>query len=256
MKVKARRPGRAWVPAGMAAALVAAVGVWQFALPDAPTATTRTMATNIGEQYRAALSDGSLVELNTASKASVAMAPKRREVRLTSGEALFVVAKDPARPFVVRTEFGDVRAVGTAFKVRVGAGLEVLVSEGQVAIELHGVQRAKASAGERLLVSASGEIVRAARDPEQIKRALAWREGKIAFAGETLAQAAQEFNRYNRLRIEIRDPQVRAMRFGGYFRATDPEGFGNALEHALPVDAERLNDRVVLTMRQDRSAPE
>jgi len=240
---------RWWVPAAAAAAVAAAFGVWQVAAPDAPAGETRQMATRIGEQYRAALTDGSTVELNTASAVAVAMAPKIREIRLGKGEALFEVAKDPERPFVVKTALGDVRAIGTVFTVRVDRGLEVLVSEGTVAIERNGEQIARVTAGERYALNAVGDAARAPRDPDEIKRSLAWRNGRIAFAGETLAQAAREFNRYNAVKIEIGDPAVGTMRFGGYFRATDPEGFGASIERSLPVEAERTGDVITLSAK-------
>ncbi len=240
---------RWWVPVAAAAAFAAAFGVWQIAISDAPAGETRQMATRVGEQYRAALTDGSTVELNTASMVAVAMAPKLREIRLGKGEALFEVAKDPERPFVVKTELGDVRAVGTVFTVRVDRGLEVLVSEGTVVIERNGEQIARVTAGERYALNAVGDAARAPRDPDEIKRSLAWRDGRIAFAGETLAQAAREFNRYNAVKIEIADPAVGTMRFGGYFRATDPEGFGASIERSLPVEAKRRGDVIVLSAK-------
>jgi len=162
---------------------------------------------------------------------------------------VFEVAKDPERPFIVRTALGDVRAVGTVFSVRVDNGLQVVVSEGTVAIEREGREVARVTAGEKYSVGSGGDVLRAARDPDEIKRSLVWREGKVAFAGETLAQAAAEFNRYNAVQIEIADPTVGAMRFGGYFRATDPEGFAAALEGSLPVETERRGQVIVLTKR-------
>lgn len=250
MAIEPPRARRWWIPmAAMAATMAAAFGIWQTTAPDAPAGETRHMATRIGEQYRAALADGSTVELNTASAAAVAMAPKLREIRLGKGEALFEVAKDPERPFIVRTALGDVRAIGTVFTVRVDRGLEVLVSEGTVAIERDGEQIARVTAGERYALNAVGDAARAPRDPDEIKRALAWRDGRIAFAGETLAQAAREFNRYNRVQIEIADPAVGTMRFGGYFRATDPEGFGTSIERSLAVTATRRGDTITLSPR-------
>jgi transmembrane sensor len=53
-----------------------------------------------------------------------------------SGEAHFFVEKDPQRPFVVNAAGIDVRAVGTAFNVRIDpAAVEVLVTEGRVRVD-------------------------------------------------------------------------------------------------------------------------
>lgn len=236
-------------PVAVAAALLLGLAlVWQLGLFAPAQTERRVLATRLGEQYRAQLVDGSTVELNTASRASVELRPDTREVRLSSGEALFEVAKDKARPFVVRTALGDVRAVGTMFSVRVDDGLDVTVSEGVVSIERDGAVVARIAAGERFALSGSGDAVRAARPPEEIQRAFAWREGKLAFAGETLAEAAAAFNRYNAVRIDVVG-KARAMRFGGYYRASDPEGFVEALAESLPIEMRREGTTLIVTAR-------
>ena len=245
---------RSWAPLAAAASLllvVAATWLVAFGGPGGGAAAeTRTLATQLGEQYRSTLPDGSRVELNTATRLAIAFAPDARDVRLESGEAMFEVAHDAARPFTVRTPAGDVRAVGTAFSVRLDDGLEVLVAEGRVEVLQGDRVVARVAAGERYALRASGDAVRASHSPDEIERELAWREGNIAFAGETLGQAASELNRYNRIKIEIADPRVGAMRFGGYFRATDPERFVTALQGSLPVEAEREGETIRLRARE------
>lgn len=244
---------RRWLPAAIAASIALSLGAaWQVGLL-APTwqaeSQSRQLSTRLGEQYRARLVDGSTVELNTDTRLAVAIVPRVRKVELTTGEAAFEVARDPVRPFVVSTPLGDVRAIGTVFSVNLERGLEVVVAEGIVAVEKGGREIARVSAGERYRLTSTGEAARKGEAPDAINRALAWREGKVAFAGETLAEAAAQFNRYNRIRIQIADPAVATMRFGGYFRATDPEGFARALEGALPVEATREGDVIRLAMR-------
>ena len=79
------------------------------------------------------LDDGSVAELNRGAEIEVNYTVAERRVVLRRGEALFTVAKNPARPFVVRAGGVDVRAVGTAFNVKLaGPNLEVLVTEGTV----------------------------------------------------------------------------------------------------------------------------
>lgn len=219
---------------------------WSPVAPD----QTRMLATQIGEQYRAALPDGSRVELNTGSRVAMTFSRAARDLRLDAGEALFAVAHDPARPFTVRTRLGDVRAVGTVFSVRTDRGLDVMVEEGRVEVLREGQVVARIAAGERYMLSAAGEARRASQSAEEMSRALAWRDGSIAFAGETLAQASAELNRYNRVRIVVGDPRAAAYRLGGYFRATDPDAFVAALEQSLPVDAHRSGDVITLSSRE------
>src|SRR3546814_15029131 len=102
-------------------------------------------ATATGEILRVPLRDGSAVTLNSNSEIDVDFDEGIRHVRLLRGEALFDVAKDSSRPFVVEADSTRVTAVGTSFTVhRVsGRDVRVLVREGVVelaATPLHGRQ--------------------------------------------------------------------------------------------------------------------
>ena len=79
---------------------------------------SRTYSTGIGEQRTIQLVDGSTVELNARSRVKVRLTEHRRDVALIEGQALFRVAKDKQRPFVVRAGDAPVRAVGTEFEDR------------------------------------------------------------------------------------------------------------------------------------------
>jgi transmembrane sensor len=95
--------------------------------------TARSYSTGIGEQRTIQLMDGSTVELNARSKVEVRLTERRRDVALIEGQALFHVAKDKLRPFVVRAGEAEVRAVGTEFDVyKKQAETVVTVVEGRV----------------------------------------------------------------------------------------------------------------------------
>jgi transmembrane sensor len=246
----AARPGRQpwrYAAAGIAAAI--ALAIWPTALVVSDYLDTQRFSTDVGQQYRAALADGSLVELNTATDVAIDLEAERRDVRLRKGEAVFEVAKDASRPFVVKTDLADVRAVGTVFSVRAEDALQVAVSEGVVAVERDGEILAYVAAGETFGLSRSGEVRRAEGQAARIEREMAWRQGKVAFAGETLAQAVVELNRYNRRQVKIADSAVGALHIGGYFRATDPEGFAAAVEDSFPVVAEVTDEVIILRAR-------
>src|SRR6185369_14152926 len=92
-------------------------------------------ATAVGEQRNVPLADGSILAINTASQVQVvSLGRDSRELRLVRGEAHFMVAHDPTRPFRVSAAGHVVQAIGTAFDVQLldGGGLEVIVSEGHV----------------------------------------------------------------------------------------------------------------------------
>jgi transmembrane sensor len=127
-----RFPG--WWPRGLAVAATiviavgASVGWWLHGQRG-------TYATDIGEQRSLSLEDGSTINLNARSKVRVRFGSERRAVELLEGQALFKVAKDAARPFVVEVDGTRVRAVGTQFDVsRRRRGTVVTVLEGSVAV--------------------------------------------------------------------------------------------------------------------------
>ncbi|RZI59604.1 MAG: DUF4880 domain-containing protein [Rubrivivax sp.] len=145
-----RRRKWAWGGVGLAgAALGLAVGAALLAGRGAPS-----YSTGIGEQRSVLLADGSRVTLNTNTRVEVDLTPERRTVRVEGGEALFEVAKDARRPFVVRALDSEVVALGTAFAVRLGEpatqgnALAVTLIEGRVSVRAaSGTGGARAGAG-------------------------------------------------------------------------------------------------------------
>jgi transmembrane sensor len=207
----------------------------------------------IGEVRRIALEDGSTMLLNTTTAVTVLFSKRQRDIRLIRGEALFEVAHDKARPFLVRANDIAVRAVGTAFAVRLEAAqVDVMVTEGAVEVAdsaaahgWSGPSAPPASHPEAKRVAANERIVIAsARAPEirpislaETERQLAWREGMVSFDGESLQTAVAEINRHNRRQIVIDDPTLGAKPVVGIFRATDLDGFSAAAAAALKARA-------------------
>jgi len=205
--------------------------------------------TEIGEIRHVRLPDGSVADLNTQSSVRVTMAKSLRRVRLAEGEAWFHVEPDPSRPFVVESGLVRVRAVGTAFSVRrIERGAEVLVSEGVVEAWVSGAEIAavRLAAGDKAIVQERAPIHSEAAEPAEIDRKLAWRTGKIDLAGETLGEAAAEFNRYNQREMIVRQQNLLSKRFYGVFRTDDPEAFAKAVHSSLNVPVEITKDSIVI----------
>ncbi|MBL8264966.1 MAG: FecR domain-containing protein [Steroidobacter sp.] len=81
------------------------------------------------------MEDGSQLTLGGASTVLADLSETKRTVQLTSGEALFDVAHDPSRPFVVIAGDARITAIGTAFSVRhTGSRIHVAVASGIVAV--------------------------------------------------------------------------------------------------------------------------
>jgi transmembrane sensor len=186
--------------------------------------------TLLGEVRNIPLADGSVTAINTETEVGVALTPQLRRLVVAKGEAWFQVAKDPSRPFVVEAGDARVEALGTAFSVRRrDDGAEVLVTDGAVEVWTVGAEdrRIRLDAGSKAFLT-QGQPPQAVKAETQIANALAWRSGQIALYGETLADAAAEFNRYNARKIVIADPELASEKVVGQFGAYDPEGFARA----------------------------
>jgi len=189
-------------------------------------------ATNIGETKEIALSDGSLVTLNTNTRITVRYTKALRQIMLLQGEALFDVAKNTRRPFIVLAHDTQVRAVGTSFTVKLSPQqvVQVLVREGVIEIRRPDVPEAppvRLAANNMALLP-----VKAPMPTLQVSRNLAWRQGRIDFDNETLADAAREFGRYSDIQIRMA-PGLEGQTVTGLFVSTDPVGFARAAALSL-----------------------
>ncbi|HEY0943001.1 MAG TPA: FecR domain-containing protein [Steroidobacter sp.] len=190
-------------------------------------------STDRGETRRLLLDDGSAVALNTQSVLQVKFDDDERHIVLRRGEASFQVAHDEQRPFVVRAGDVFVRAVGTAFNVRMKPeGVEVTVTEGVVEV----TRAADADKGAIHRVHHNEEVIAQAAQPieveplsdEVIAQRLAWREGRLVFDGERLAAAIAEVNRYSSVTVVIDDAELAQKAFVGNFKIGDARGFAHA----------------------------
>jgi len=257
-------------------AAAAAIALGFFFLSARPKAIEADFAcheaTNVGGLRWMELPDGSSIRLNTDTAVEVRYGAAERRVYLLRGEAGFTVAKDTARPFVVHARGVRVRAVGTAFDVRLRPEtFEVLVTEGKVRVAsargdslLPVVAPADEppvlTAGHRLVVNlqtavdaaapiavvGSGRVVNVL--PEEIHRDLAWQERKLEFDSTRLDEIVAEFNRYSRHKLVIADPRLASRRFGGSFSSENADALVRLLERQFGVKAERRADETILRL--------
>jgi transmembrane sensor len=217
-----RRPALRWA-AGLAASVIVAAGLGWWLTPSRP----EQFQTMVGEQRSVMLADGSRVTLNTASKIEVRLQADHRVVQLLQGEALFEVAHDAQRPFDVHAGNVVVRAVGTQFDIdRRAARTAVTVVEGHVAMiaaDSHTGNFPVLSAGDRVVVDSAGPG--ALEHNVNLAEATAWTQHQLVFHHRPLGEVADEFNRYNVGRIEIRSPSLREQEVTGTFRSNDVASF-------------------------------
>ena len=241
-------------PAAGLAALAVATAWWVIA-----TRAVETYRTEVGGLFRIVLKDGSAVTLNTDTELRVHFSEARRGVELLRGEAQFTVTHDVSRPFEVSAGGRLVRAVGTAFDVRLdhGEALEVIVTEGRVAFVdapspaagPGGTPTAATiSAGESAIADGGKVTVRRVSTTET-SRHLAWQVGELSFQGETLSEAVAEFNRYNRRKLRVEDPSIGSLQIGGNFQALDVDSFVAALGRSFGITAQSADDGTLVLER-------
>ena len=210
-------------------------------------------ATAVGGLQVVHLGDGSEVTLNTNTHLRVEMGSRARRIELDSGEAYFVVAEDPSRPFVVTVADHQVMAVGTQFAARrTLSGAQVLVTQGRVELRLSG-----AGAAEGPVTLEAGTLARTFKADvmvERITRAeaellLSWRSGFVVFHETSLTDAVAEINRYLPRQLVLEDPSVGSIKLSGKFRTDNVDAFLSLLQRGFPVTVEESPDRIVLKRR-------
>jgi transmembrane sensor len=255
-----RRPKSRALAAGLAA-LATAAAAW-FGMQAWNPASR--FETPVGAIASLPIEDGSTITLNTDSKVEVVISETERRIELQQGEAFFEVAKDPARPFVVSAGSKRVIAVGTSFSVRRGIhpgseDIQVVVTEGAVRIESATGGGGQKLAERRLTAghiarTAGAELVIERRKPGDAQEELSWRSGVLVFRDATLGDAAAEFNRYNKRKIVIEDPEAAALTIAGSFRTTNVDSFVEVIGKGYPVRiVPRNGDFLLIAERRKNS---
>jgi transmembrane sensor len=185
-----------------------------------------------GEQRRLALDDGTSVLLDSSTALDIRYTPGERAIYLRSGQALFHVAHDASRPFIVHDGTVTATALGTVYAVRhEDSGPQVTVREGRVAV-------ANESGGQITLVA--GQQVRHSRDlmsPTTVdtEESLAWERGVLVFKLAPLADVVAEINRHRRGFILIANPGLRDIQVSGVFRLDELDGAIGTLSSVFPI---------------------
>lgn len=223
--------------------------------------------TELGKQSRTTLKDGSTMTLNTETRARVRFDDNERAIYLEQGEAFFEVAKNTQRPFIVYAGNGRVRAVGTAFSVRVrDQDVDVAVTQGIVEVaadnntrtaklinsspvhqRLHTITlKARGVANYSQSIEAHTYI-----ELEKIEHKLAWTNGKWIFEGDELADVIAEANRYTSRKIEITDPAIARMKIGGYFNVGEVDSLLATLEQGFGIKITHVSGDLIQLSAQD-----
>ncbi len=211
----------------------------------------KTYSTGIGVRETIALPDGSQIELNTDTSVRLAEDGLHRHVTLDRGEAFFQVKHDAAHPFVVVAGNQRVIDLGTKFAVRDNVGhVEVALVEGRARIEslIGAALRQSATLAPGDVAIADGTSLKVTARPQRaLADELGWRRGVLIFRRTSLAEAAEQFNRYNTHRLIVADDAVAKLQIGGTFQATNPELFVRVARDILGLRIEHHGSETVIS---------
>lgn len=214
-------------------------GTWRgIPMPRLVQGWSADYSTSTAETREAILADGTHLWLAAISAVDADFGPDQRLLRLRFGEVLVDTARDAAqRPFLVDTEQGRLRALGTRFAVRqLGAATRLNVYSGAVEIRTaDSGERRVLEAGQRVDFTrlAIGEVSAAQTAGES------WVRHVLTAENMPLGQLIEELGRYRHGYLGC-DPAVAQLPVMGAFPLDDSDQALRLLAAALPVKVQRL----------------
>lgn len=189
------------------------------------------LSTGTGERRDFALQDGSALTLNARSRVVPLFDSTQRLLALRSGELLVDVAKDPSRPFVVETEHGRIRALGTKFLVQHNDDSTRLVMlHSQVEVVTASGARQVVEAGESLLFNDRGILSLQRSNGHES----AWTQGLLEVRDRPLSEVIDSLRRYRRGIVHV-SAEVADLRLSGLYPLDDSDRTLQLLERSLPI---------------------
>ncbi len=251
LRVEARRGGtrRAWLGAGAAvAAGLAMVVIGAGGFHTGGGAGGQVYRTAPGETRTVTLADGSHIRLNAASQITVRFSRGVRQVQMADAEAVFDVAHDASRPFLISVGDRQVRVVGTQFNLRHRDGRVALtVRRGVVE-----VRPADALQAEPTRVTVGQQLTHDEGKPVQAltladgDAAFAWTNGQLIYRDRPLSEVAGDLSRRFATPVRAADPETAAMRFTGVLVTDREADVLRRLGAFAPIRVERAGGAVIL----------
>lgn len=208
---------------GLGAGWLHGQGLWPHLAAD--------LHTGVAQRRPFTLVDGSRVLLNAGSRVDLDFKAQQRTLILHEGALNIEVAADPVRPLVVRTRFGEARALGTQFSVALDQrGAQVWVQSSRVQVSVLHAAPLELRTGQGAWLD--GHSVRRL-DPSQA-RAAAWEDGLLEVHDQSLDTVIQALRPYRHGWMRI-TPEAGALRVSGVFRLDDSEQTLRTLQEVLPI---------------------
>lgn len=162
------------------------------------------------------------------------------------GQALFDVAHDTARPFLITAGDETVRVVGTKFDVRRRDGqLSVTVLRGLVEVSTDGEESpARLRPGQMLehVEGAAGIVVRNVAAEDQV----GWRSGRLVYRDQSLGRIVSDMNHYFERPLRLEGENTANLKFSGVLIVDGQDAMVRRLTSLMPISATPTDDSIVL----------
>jgi ferric-dicitrate binding protein FerR (iron transport regulator) len=203
-----------------------------------------------GHRGGVTLSDGTKVFINSDSKIIIPNIFKsdKREVYL-EGEAYFDVAKNPNKPFLIRTKGAVVEVLGTSFAVRNYPGdkiIQTVVSEGTVSFSSEDKKNRKS------VILTAGNLGRLNLENNEIKTEhvddvgfyLSWKDGYLKFKDESMKEVAKQLERKYDIEVVFDSKEIAEMNLTAELRSRSLARVLETISMSLKIEYTLLQDRV------------
>ena len=192
--------------------------------------------TKINEHRTITLADNSQVDLGANSQLAVRYNDKSRELILYQGEALFNVSKDKQRPFTVRYQNSEVKALGTVFNVRANlTSIRVDVLEGSVSVKQQ--EAVTLTQGQAVEITESGTITHSKAQGDALT--MAWQKGYLVYQNARLGDVLNDITRYSEIQVDLTNQQLAKLTYNGTFLTSEIDAWLNSLEKIYPITVTR-----------------
>jgi transmembrane sensor len=218
----------------------------QYVQWQAAPLSSEVQTTAVAQMVKRTLDDGSMVTANANSAMEIVYYRHQRLVKLSRGEAIFEVTKDPSRPFIVETPQAKVTVLGTRFAVN------QLSKKVRISVDHGRVQVARADGRELALILHDGEVAEidetaaAHKVNRNAADSFSFINGHIVFDRADMFEVADTLSRY-------RNPTVKAMFFGDHtpkvnavLKVAEVEDFVQTLPQSVPVTLKHQGDALVI----------
>lgn len=228
--------------------LVSTVFFFQRASQNQPTAYLQTVSTPPGAKTSTVLPDGSMVWLNSGSEISFpSQFDKQRPIALT-GEAFFEVVKGD-KPFIVKTEYGEVEVLGTSFNVMAYAddgAFETTLVEGKVSLNSKNTShKGILKPGQHAVLGKNGFTI----NNVDTQYFTSWKEGRLIFSREPFPSFIKKLERWYNTTIEYNDPELDELWYTGTIEMESLSEVMEMISKSAPVTCNYDNKTRVFTIQ-------